>query len=76
MGKSEGVIDALLGLIRIAKHPENKGCMREAAYSKILTMPENQGTVLLEIIESEALFEVGLCCSQLSTPHQGRPKAR
>ena len=73
LGQGERFVASLQGLVRIAKRPQNQGCNGQAGHPRVKAIAEGMGTVLLRIIEGNALLQVCLGRGQLSQLGQGRP---
>src|SRR5215510_1048153 len=64
----------LEGLLRVAKVPQDAGQEAEATGAGIMTVAQAMGPVLLRVVESNALLQMGAGGAKLSQPEQRFPQ--
>src|SRR5712692_714067 len=74
LGQPDSLVASLQGLIWIAKMPQGKGGKVQAHHPGVYPIEEGQGTVLLKVVEGNALLQVRSGRDQFSQHEQRFPK--
>src|SRR5262249_14686357 len=72
-GQREGLLTAPQGLIRIAQQPQGQGRMAQAADARVMAAVEKSvRAMLVRVIQSDALLQMGLARDQIAGVQVGR----
>ena len=69
--QGEALLAPLQRLVRIAQHPQGKGCIDPASHTRVLPIEEGMGAVLLGMVQGNALLQVGTGRNKLAKIEQG-----
>jgi hypothetical protein len=74
LSEAEGFVTPLQGLLWITQQPQGPGRIGEARHLRILSIQRDQVTVLLGVIERDALLQVRAGRGQRALEEQRRPQ--
>src|SRR6185503_1302192 len=74
LGEEGGFVDSFQSLVRIAKYPQGQSRNDMGKHPGVMSVQKGMGAMLLEIIDRNAMLEMGSGSGRLAAEEQARSK--